>query len=181
MSSSSGSSSSTWRTRVEVPADVPAVRELTLAAFGRPAEADILDALRADQGWLDGLSVVVTDAADPAGSPVGHVVLTRAYIGDVPALALGPVSVHPDHQRGGAGSAAVRAVLDAAREQGERYVILLGHPSYYPRFGFGRASAHGITLTIDAPDEAWMALSLDPAHHPLPSGTARWAAAFGIE
>ncbi|MER7703687.1 N-acetyltransferase [Kitasatospora sp. NPDC097605] len=180
MSSSASTSPTTWRTRAETPADVPAVRELTLAAFGRPAEAGILDALRADEGWLDGLSVVVTDAADPAGSPVGHVVLTRAFIGEVPALALGPVSVHPDRQRAGAGSAAVRAVLDAARARGERYVILLGHPSYYPRFGFGRASAHGIALTVDAPDEAWMALGLDPERHPLPSGTARWAAAFGI-
>ncbi|MFE7559340.1 GNAT family N-acetyltransferase [Kitasatospora sp. NPDC057500] len=179
-SSASTSPSSSWRARAEVPADVPAVRELTLAAFGRPAEADVLDALRADEGWLDGLSVVVSHADDPTGSPVGHVVLTRAFIGDVPALALGPVSVHPDHQRSGAGSAAVRAVLDAARARGERYVILLGYPSYYPRFGFGRASEHGITLTIDAPDDAWMALSLDQERHPLPSGTARWAAAFGI-
>ncbi|MFB7476194.1 GNAT family N-acetyltransferase [Kitasatospora sp. NPDC056184] len=172
---------SRWRTRAERPADVPAVHALTVAAFGRPAEADLLGRLRADAGWIDGLSVVVTEAADPADSPVGHVVLTRAFIGEVPALAMGPVSVHPGHQRSGAGSAAVRAALDTARARGERFVILLGHPSYYPRFGFVRASAHGVALTVDAPDEAWMALSLDPALHPLPSGTARWAAAFGIE
>lgn len=71
------------------------------------------------------------------------------------------------------------AALDAARSMGERFVVLLGHPSYYPRFGFVRAAAHGLVLTVDAPDEAWMALSLD-ARHPLPSGTVRWAAAFGI-
>ncbi|MFB8236814.1 GNAT family N-acetyltransferase [Kitasatospora purpeofusca] len=177
-SSSSSSPSSSWHTRVELPADLPAVHELTVAAFGRPSEADLVEALRADEAWIDGLSIVATTPAEAA--PVGHVLLTRAFIGDTPALAMAPVSVHPDHQRSGAGSALVRAGLDAARARGERFVILLGHPSYYPRFGFGRASEHGITLTIDAPDEAWMALGLDPARHPLPSGTARWAAAFGI-
>ncbi|MEV6973058.1 N-acetyltransferase [Kitasatospora sp. NPDC093806] len=179
MPSSSVPSSPSWHTRVELPSDVPAVHELTVAAFGRPTEAELLGRLRTDAGWIDALSVVVTLATD-TGSPVGHVVLTRAFIDDVPALAMGPVSVHPDHQRSGAGSAAVRASLDAARAMGERYVFLLGHPSYYPRFGFGRASAHGVTLTVDAPDEAWMALSLTPAEHPLPSGTARWAAAFAM-
>lgn len=61
----------------------------------------------------------------------------------------------------------------------ERFVFLLGHPTYYPRFGFVRASAHGVELTTEAPDEAWMALSLNE-DDPLPSGVARWAAAFGI-
>ncbi|MDY0811892.1 N-acetyltransferase [Kitasatospora purpeofusca] len=189
MSSSPSSSlpSSSWLTRVEQPRDLPAVHELTVAAFGRPYEAELVEALRADEAWIDGLSIVVTEAGATesgesvvTGSPVGHVLLTRAFIGDAPALAMAPVSVHPDHQRSGAGSALVRAGLDAARARGERFVILLGHPSYYPRFGFGRASEHGIALTVDAPDEAWMALSLDPARHPLPSGTARWADAFGI-
>ncbi|MFJ9950387.1 GNAT family N-acetyltransferase [Kitasatospora sp. NPDC091207] len=169
------SSASSWLTRPETDADVPAVQALTRAAFGRPAEADLLAALRSGEGWIDGLSFVATD---PAGTPVGHVVLSRAFIGDVPALAMGPVSVHPDHQRSGAGSAAVLAALDAARRGGERFVVLRGHPSSYPRFGFVRASAHGLVLGVEAPDEAWMALSLD-RRHPLPSGTVRWAAAFG--
>ncbi|MEU6237249.1 N-acetyltransferase [Kitasatospora sp. NPDC047058] len=173
------SSSSTWLTRTETTSDVPAVQTLTFAAFGRAHEADLLAALRADEGWIGGLSFVATGAADPTGTPVAHAVLSRAHIGDVPALAMGPVSVHPDHQRSGAGSATVRAALDAARAAGERFVILLGHPTYYPRFGFVRASAHGVRLTVDAPDEAWMALSLNEGD-PLPSGSARWAAAFGI-
>ncbi|MER7751358.1 N-acetyltransferase [Kitasatospora sp. NPDC097643] len=172
----SSSAATSWLTRAETSADIATVQALTLAAFGRPYEADILAGLRADQGWIDGLSVVATDLAD---TPVGHVVLTRAFIGDVPALAMGPVSVHPDHQRCGAGSAAVLAGLDAARARGERFVVLLGHPTYYPRFGFVRASAHGVRLSIDAPDEAWMALSLHEGD-PLPSGVVRWAAAFGI-
>lgn len=60
----------------------------------------------------------------------------------------------PEHRSTGAGSAAVRAALSAAEEMGEHYVIVLGHPTYYPRFGFARASTHGIGASIDVPDEA---------------------------
>ncbi|MEU1310517.1 N-acetyltransferase [Streptomyces cinnamoneus] len=165
-----------WTTRAETGADVPAIREILLAAFETPLEADLVDALRADSAWIDGLSLVSTDEH---GSIIGHALLTRCHIDDTPALCLAPVSVRPGHQRSGAGSAAVRAALDAARDMGEKYVTVLGHPAYYPRFGFTRASAHGIGLTIDVPDEAMMAMALDGTH-PLPSGTVRYAAPFGI-
>lgn len=85
----------------------------------------------------------------------------------------------PGHQRTGAGSAAVRAVLDAARGDEGPFVIVLGHPDYYPRFGFRRASLFDIKLSIDVPDDALMALSLHP-NRALPSGTVRYAAPFGI-
>ncbi|MFG2125122.1 hypothetical protein [Streptomyces sp. NPDC048710] len=62
--------------------------------------------------------------------------------------------MRPEQQRSGAGSAAVRAALEAAKDMGERYVVVLGHPTYCPRFGFTRASPHGIGLTIDVPDDA---------------------------
>ncbi|MGW1982539.1 GNAT family N-acetyltransferase [Streptomyces collinus] len=166
----------TWITRAETGADRHAVHELVRAAFGRPAEAELVDALRDDPAWLDGLSLLATYAH---GTPVGHALLTRAHIGEVPALCLGPVAVLPGHQRTGAGSAAVRAALRAAGARGEHHVVVLGHPGYYPRFGFTRASAHGIRLTVDVPDEALMALALDLAH-PLPAGTVRYAAPFGI-
>jgi predicted N-acetyltransferase YhbS len=166
----------TWITRAETSADVPAVRAILLAAFDTPAEAGLVDALRADPAWIEGLSVV---SADEHGTPVGHALLTRCHIGDTPALCLAPVAVRPEHQRTGAGSAAVRATLAAAEARGERYVVVLGHPAYYPRFGFTRASAHGISLTIEVPDDALMALCLD-AGQPLPRGTVRYAAPFGI-
>ncbi|TDC63392.1 GNAT family N-acetyltransferase [Streptomyces hainanensis] len=167
----------TWITRAETGADIPAIREIDLAAFPTALEADLVEALRADDtAWLDGLSLV---AAEPGGRLVGHALLTRCHIGDTPALCLGPVAVRPDHQRTGAGSAATRAALAAARDLGERYVVVLGHPAYYPRFGFTRASVHGIGVTFDVPDEALMALALDTAH-PLPTGTVRYAAPFGV-
>lgn len=167
----------TWITRAETSADIPAIRDIILAAFPTALEADLVDALRADPtAWIEGLSLV---AADEAGRPVGYALLTRCHIDTTPALCLAPCAVHPERQRTGAGSAAVRAALAAARSLGEHHVVVLGHPSYYPRFGFVRASSHGIGVTIDVPDDALMALSLD-AGHPLPSGTVRYAAAFGI-
>ncbi|WP_431045879.1 GNAT family N-acetyltransferase [Streptomyces sp. P1-3] len=165
-----------WITRAETGADIPAIRDILLAAFETPLEADLVDALRADSSWIDGLSIVSTDGD---GELIGHALLTRCHIGDTPALCLAPVAVRPDHHNGGAGSAAIRAALAAAKGMGEYYVTVLGHPAYYPRFGFTRASTHGIGLTFDVPDEAMMALSLDPSR-PLPTGTVRYAAPFGI-
>ncbi|MFF3336839.1 GNAT family N-acetyltransferase [Streptomyces sp. NPDC002888] len=165
-----------WITRAEAGADIPTIREIDLAAFETPLEADLVDALRTDASWIDGLSLVTTDQD---GRLVGHALLTRCHIDDTLALCLGPVAVFPEHQSTGAGSAAVRAALKAAGEAGEHFVTVLGHPDYYPRFGFTRASTHGIGLTIDVPDEAMMALTLD-ADHPLPRGTVRYAAPFGI-
>jgi putative acetyltransferase len=164
-----------WATRAETNADIPAVRDVVAAAFGIPAEADLVDALRADPAWIDGLSVVAVDQTDAV---VGHALLTRCHIGDAPALCLAPCAVHPAQQRSGAGSAAIRAALAAARDIGEHHVVVLGHPAYYPRFGFTRASDHGIRLSIEFSEEALMALSL--SGRPLPSGTVRYAPPFGI-
>ncbi|MCC3772047.1 GNAT family N-acetyltransferase [Streptomyces sp. UNOC14_S4] len=167
-----------WITRAETTADIPTIHDIVTAAFGRPDEADLVDALRADTAaWIDGLSLV---SIDSAGEIIGHALLTRCHIGDTPALCLAPVAVRPDHQRGGAGSAAIEAALSTAEEQGERYVVVLGHPAYYPRFGFTRASEYGIGVTFDVPDEALMVLALDESHPAPPSGVVRYAAPFGI-
>ncbi|GGV09495.1 GNAT family N-acetyltransferase [Streptomyces spectabilis] len=165
-----------WLTRAETSADIPTIRAINRAAFETPLEADLVDALRADSSWIEGLSIVATD---DDGELVGHALLTRCHIDDTPALCLAPVAVRPEYQKTGAGSAAIRAALEAAKDKGEHFVVVLGHPDYYPRFGFGRASAHGIRLTIDVPDEAVMALTLD-ADHQLSGGTVRYAAPFGI-
>jgi predicted N-acetyltransferase YhbS len=120
--------------------------------------------------------MVATTAEDTV---VGHALLTRCHIGEIPALCLAPCTVLPAHQRTGAGSTAIRGALQAARERGEAYVVVLGHPQYYPRFGFERTSSHGIGLSIEVPDQALMALTLDP-DRALPAGTVRYAASFGI-
>jgi putative acetyltransferase len=172
----------TWTTRVETDHDVPAIRSVTEAAFPTPDEARIIDALRADPtAWLPGLSLVCTDAA---GRVTGHAVLSRCTVGGAPALALGPCSATPEDQRRGAGTAVIRAALEAAREAGERLVVVLGHPRYYPRFGFLRASTLGIRTSFEVPDEALMALDLQAERAgslaPLPQGVIVYPAAFGV-
>ncbi|MEU7577241.1 GNAT family N-acetyltransferase [Streptomyces sp. NPDC041068] len=169
-----------WPTRPETAADAAAVHAVNTAAFGTEAEADLVDALRADpEAWLPGLSFV---AEAPDGSVAAHALITRCRVDGAPALALAPCAVLPEHQRTGAGSAVVRAVLDAARARGERLVLVLGHPSYYPRFGFKPASGYGIRPGFEVPDEAMMALVLNESDGsvPLPQGTIKYPAAFGV-
>ena len=165
-----------WITRPEKPTDSTAIRGVNIAAFETADEANLVDALRLDPAWIEGLSFVTTN---DTGTVLGHALLTRCHIGDVPALCLAPCAVLPDCQRTGAGSAAIRAVMQAARDRGEDFIVVLGHPEFYPRFGFERASIHGINLSIGVPEDALLALSLDEAT-PLPAGTVRYAAPFGI-
>jgi putative acetyltransferase len=84
-------------------------------------------------------------AVTPAGEVIGHVLCTRGHVGEAPALALGPLTVRPGHQRRGVGSALVHAVLGAADALGEPLVVLLGDPAYYSRFGFRPAADYHIT------------------------------------
>jgi predicted N-acetyltransferase YhbS len=164
------------RVRPETGQDAAAVRRVLVGAFPTAEEADLVEALRNDPAWLPGLSRV---AETPAGEVVGYALLTRCHVGDAPAVALAPVAVLPGYQRQGVGDAVTRAVLRAARDRGERLVVVLGHPAYYPRFGFVRASTLGIGVSFEVADEALMALVLDDTA-PVPSGTVRYPAPFGM-
>lgn len=167
----------TWTTHPETPADIPAIRDILLAAFPTDLEARIVDALRTDpEAWIDGLSII---SETPDGTPAGYALITRCHIDDAPALALGPCAVLPSAQRTGAGAAAIRAGLEAARAMGENLVLVLGHPEYYPRFGFTPASGFGIKAPFEVPDAAMMAIAFDGAV-PVPTGTIRYPAAFGV-
>ncbi|RDI32928.1 putative acetyltransferase [Lentzea flaviverrucosa] len=153
--------------RRETPADIDAIRTVTNLAFKDGPEAPLIDWLRGDEGWIPELSLV-------ADGVLGHVVCTRGYVGEVPALGLGPIAVHPSHQRGGIGSALMHAVLGAAEARGERAVILLGDPGYYSRFGFRLASEFGIT----PPDPAWGPHFQARLFGDVPAGAFRYAEPF---
>jgi putative acetyltransferase len=133
--------------RRERPSDAEAVFAVHAGAFDTPLEANLVTALRADPGWLPPLSLV----AEAAGEVVGHVVCTRADIAGRPALGLGPLGVLPARQRTGVGAALTHAVLAAADALDEPVVVLLGHTTYYPRFGFVPAASLGIR----PPDPSW--------------------------
>jgi putative acetyltransferase len=153
--------------RRETPADVDAIRAVTDLAFKNGPEGPLIGQLRADEGWIPELSLVEDGV-------LGHVVCTRGYVGEVPALGLGPIAVHPSHQRAGIGSALMHAVLGAAEARGERAVILLGSPDYYSRFGFRLASEFGIT----PPDPEWGPHFQARLFEEVPPGAFRYAEPF---
>jgi putative acetyltransferase len=134
--------------RPETAADEAAVHDLTAAAFGDETVARLVDLVRASPYFAPGLSLV----AEADGRILGHVMLSRAPLRreeatgapDVEVLLLSPLSVHPDAQRRGIGSALVRHALTLAEERGEPLVMLEGDPKLYGRFGFEPAGRHGI-------------------------------------
>lgn len=130
--------------RRETPSDVDAIFAVHREAFETELEAELVTSLRADEGWLPALSLVALDGDDV----VGHVVCTRAHIGETPALGLGPLGVLPDRQSSGVGTALMHAVLGAAEALDEPIVVLLGHKDYYPRFGFRPAAELGISPPV---------------------------------
>jgi putative acetyltransferase len=166
--------------RLEAQGDEPGVRRVHEAAFPGPEEADIVDAIRreAPQGWQ---SIVALDAS---GTIVGHVLLSPCPLEDEAGervgevLALGPIAVLPAVQFRGVGSSLMTASISLAIARGVPAVVLLGHPAYYPRFGFVSARSVGLLPPADAwPDGAWMARLL-PAWTDALRGTVRYPAAF---
>ncbi|WP_329570360.1 GNAT family N-acetyltransferase [Kitasatospora sp. NBC_01266] len=162
------------RVRVEEPGDAPAIRRVHMAAFPGPEEADLVDALRRDPAWLPDLSLV---AVDGRGLVVAHALLTRLRIGAGDGLALAPVAVAPEWQRRGVGERVVRAALAAARQAGERLVVVLGDPGYYGRFGFAPASRHGVSGPFEVPDAVFQAAPL-PAYDGEPKGHCAYPEPF---
>ena len=109
---------------------------------------------------------------------VGHVMLSVAHVEEHEALGLGPIAVAVERQRRGIGGALIEAVIERAQPTRYALIGLLGHPAYYPRFGFRPAEeTFGVTSVYEAPPEAWMARAL-PAYRPQVRGRFRYADAF---
>jgi putative acetyltransferase len=171
--------------RPERPGDAAMIRAVTDAAFAPSVvEARIVDALRADSGaWIPELSLV---ALDGAGAIVGHCVTSVGSL--VPAddssprgvLGLGPISVVPERQGEGIGGDLIRATVAAATDMGWPVIVLVGHATYYPRFGFEPARPLAIEPPEPWSDEHWLALRL-PAWTPRVRGTMRYPSAFDID
>ena len=165
--------------RRENALDVAGIRGVLLDAFGQPEEADLVEALRRGASFMPELSLV----AQAGDIVVGHILFTRLHVrGDErkPGLALAPMAIRKPFQRLGIGGQLMRAGLAAAREKGEPFVVVLGHPEYYPRFGFERASRFEIRAPMDVPDAALMAMELRPGGLNGVSGVVEWAPEFGI-
>lgn len=147
--------------RAEQAQDIPAVYSLHAAAFGQENESRLVNLLRESEHYIPELSLV----AVLNGTIIGHILFTKLKIvtgsgREVETLALAPVSVTPDLQYAGVGGQLVRRGLEVAAELGYGSVIVLGHPQYYPKFGFAPASRWGITTSYEVPDEVFMAMEL---------------------
>jgi putative acetyltransferase len=158
--------------RHEQSGDAAAVFAVHAAAFPTDAEARLVDALRG-AGQLS-ISLVAEDG----GQVVGHVAFSPVTLASTTGgLGLAPLAVIPARQRQGIGGQLVREGLSAAATSGAKFVVVLGDPEYYRRFGFRRAGAVGLGNEYGA-DEEFMVLELQPGSLPPAGGLVKYAAAF---
>lgn len=162
------------RIRLEQPDDMLAVRETNEAAFVTPAEGRLVDRLRSTS---DCISLVAT----VGDRVVGHILFTPVTIepaATVRVAGLAPMSVRPEHQRAGIGSRLVRAGLEECRQRGYAAVVLVGHPEFYPRFGFVPGHTKGLQCEFPVADEAFMALELSAGALAGAAGLVRYRPEF---
>ena len=165
------------RIRVATPADEAALVRVHREAFGRDEEAELARRLQ-----LRGHDCVSL-AAFEGDELVGHVFISPVSIDGrsfpTPPMGLGPVGVLPTRQRGGTGIALCRAGIEACRARGAPFLVVLGHTTYYPRFGFAPASRFGLAYADMPPRDAFMAVELEPGALAGVTGSVRYGPEFG--
>lgn len=165
--------------RAERPSDINRIRAINDSAFGKPSDGLIVDGIRGTDRWIEGGSLVAEDAD---GTLVGHLLLSEGDLDDPDGSTrriwmVGPVAVIPERQGHGVGGALIRAAIELATQRDQPLICLLGHATYYPRFGFEPARAIGIDPPRPWPDASWMAVRL-PAWDSSIRGVARFPPAF---
>jgi putative acetyltransferase len=164
-----------YRFRPSRVADAAAITRVVTDAFGGAEEAALVERLRSDG------DILVELVAEEEAGLVGHILFSRLElegpVDRLPAAALAPVSVRPGLQQRGVGGELIRQGLDACRDLDVPAVIVLGHPAYYPRFGFDAALTRSLQAPFSGP--AFMALELRAGVLSSPR-RARYASAFGL-
>jgi putative acetyltransferase len=164
--------------RSEIPEDIPDIFEVNLQAFGQDSEARLVDALRDNGDFIGALSLVAVHGERIIGHILFPPIAIASEQGAVAALALAPLAVHQDYQCQGIGAALIEEGLKECQRLGHRIVIVVGHPKYYPQFGFTIAREFGIAAPFSCPDEAFMAIALVPGALNGISGTVLYPPAF---
>lgn len=163
---------STLVVRDERADDLQAIRDLHVQAFGQDQEARIVDALRSNGAVLSSLVAAEGDRI------LGHILYSPATIGALAGAALGPMAVLPACQRQGVGARLIAEGTRRLKAAGCPFVIVVGHPDYYPRFGFTPPGSRGITCEWDVPADVFMVQVLDDARMQGVSGLAKYREEF---
>ena len=162
--------------RPETPEDADSIGYVNEQAFGQESESELIEKLR-NRGVLTISLVALQD-----GETVGHIafspVVIESGLSSFEAIALAPMAVLPAYQRKGIGGQLARAGLEECRRLGHEIVVLVGHPDYYPRFGFVPARPKDIECEFEVPEEAWMILELREGALAGKRGTVRFQPEF---
>jgi predicted N-acetyltransferase YhbS len=146
--------------RQELKEDHARIKEINDQAFKQEDESRLVNKLRKKNQFIPELSLV----AETGGTVVGHILFYPVKINSANqkhiTLSLGPMSVLPDYQKKGIGGKLFNEGLKRAKDLGFRSVIVVGHPKYYPKFGFTKASKWSIKVPFKVPDEVFMALEI---------------------
>jgi len=163
--------------RQEASGDTSPIRHVNEQAFGQTEEVDLVDGLRRRGAFTLSLVALLADQI------VGHILFTPVKIesadSSFEALGLGPMAVLPHYQRKGVGSRLVQAGLQECRRVGHEIVVVVGHPEYYPRFGFLPAKTFGIRYEEEVPEEVFMLIELREGALAGRSGIVSYQPEFG--
>ncbi|HMV51615.1 MAG TPA: N-acetyltransferase [Blastocatellia bacterium] len=167
--------------RREKPEDIALIHQINAQAFGREAEANLVDALRRNG------KVTLSLVAEDNGRVIGHILFSPVTIdpqmiempeGSMDGIGLAPMAVAPERQNEGIGSRLVAEGLRQCREAGHRFMVVLGHANYYPRFGFAPASRYNVKSEYDVRDEVFMIRELQQGSLLGIAGTAKYQSEF---
>jgi putative acetyltransferase len=161
--------------RIENENDESGVYAVNASAFETPAEAKLVDVLRLQA------NPVISLVAEHEGKIVGHIMFSAMTFQQHPELrimGLGPMAVSPDFQRQDIGSQLVRAGLKLCTQSGTEAVFVLGHPAFYPRFGFLPAAGFAIKSEYDVPHEVFMGMELQSSVLNGKTGMVKYHDAF---
>lgn len=174
----------TYNIRQEQQSDYEMTETVVEAAFATAEQSDqrehhLVSRLRTSDAFMPELSLVAVNGNEI----IGHILLSKISIvrkdgQKVKSLALAPVSVLPNEQNKGVGKALIEKSLEKAKELGHQSVIVLGHPAYYPKFGFKKSSLWQINAPFEVPEEALMALELQKGALDHVSGVIEYSSAF---
>lgn len=152
-----------YKIRPEIPYDYPSIRDVNILAFNNQEnEARLVELIRKSEYFIPKLSLV---AENEDQEIIGHILISSINLitenGQVPTLGLAPMAVKPGNQNTGIGSALVRKGLEACQTLGYKHIFVLGHPNFYPKFGFTPSKNFGITPPFPVPEEVFMAHELE--------------------